>query len=164
MYHYGAEGPNRTFRLKNPLITAPKNFGLLTEYVPYYLTWSAAVASVVSILFKCLVLVTTAQAADLTGIWLFSAETDDGLLRARLTLQATEPQLSARMKIDQHVLEGSGTVKGDEFDVQLQHAVSPGSSDHSDRVHLRGKLDGDQLKGTWDDGTNRGEWTGTRLE
>ena len=37
--------------LKNPLIMAPKNFGLLTEYVPYYLTWSAAVASVVSILY-----------------------------------------------------------------------------------------------------------------
>ena len=67
----------------------------------------------------CLVLVTTAQAADLTGIWLISFETDDGLLRVRLTLQATESQLSARMEIDRHVLEGSGTVKGDDFDVQL---------------------------------------------
>ena len=37
--------------LKNPLVMAPKNFSLLTEYVPYYLTWSAAVASVVSILY-----------------------------------------------------------------------------------------------------------------
>ncbi len=118
----------------------------------------------IRLVFKCLVLVTTAQAADLTGIWLFSAETDDGLLRARLTLQAAEPQLSARMKIDRHVLEGSGTVKDHEFDVQLQHAVSPGSSGHSSRLHLRGKVDGDQLKGTWDDGEHRGEWTATRLE
>ncbi len=67
----------------------------------------------IHLVFQCLVLVTTAQAADLTGIWLFSAETDDGLLRARLTLQATEPQLSARMNIDRHFLEGSGVVQGD---------------------------------------------------
>ena len=37
--------------LKNPLTMAPKNFGLLTEYVPYYLTWPAAAASLVSILY-----------------------------------------------------------------------------------------------------------------
>lgn len=109
-------------------------------------------------------LATAAQAADLTGTWLISFETDDGLLRVRLTLQATESQLSAHMKIDRHILEGSGVVQGDEFDLRLQHAVSPGSSGHSSRLHLRGALDGDQLKGTWDDATNRGEWTATRLE
>ena len=37
--------------LKNPLIMAPKNFGLLMAYVPYYLTWPTAVASLVSILY-----------------------------------------------------------------------------------------------------------------
>ena len=37
--------------LKNPLIMAPKNFGLFMEYVPYYLTWPAAAASLVSILY-----------------------------------------------------------------------------------------------------------------
>ena len=110
------------------------------------------------------VLTSAAQAADFTGIWLISAETDDGLLRARLTLQATASQLSARMNIDRHALEGSGVVQGDEFDVQLQHAVSPGSSGHSSQLRLRGILDGDQLKGTWDDTTNCGDWTGTRLE
>ena len=118
----------------------------------------------IRLVFQCLVLVTAAQAAELTGIWLFSAENGDGVGQARLTLQAAEPRLSARLEIDRHVLEGSGTVKGDEFDVQLQHAVSPESNSHSDRVHLRGKLDGDHLKGTWDDGTSRGEWTATRLE
>jgi len=100
----------------------------------------------------------------ITGSWLISVETGDGLLRTRLTLQATESQLTARMNVDSHVLEGSGTVKGDEFDVQLQHAVSPGSAGHSSRLHLKGKLGGYQLKGTWDDGGHRGEWTGTRLE
>ena len=118
----------------------------------------------IRLVFQCLVLLTTAQAAELTGIWLFSAETGDSVLRPRLTLQAAEPRLSARLEIDRHVLEGSGTVKGDEFDVQLQHAVSPGSAGHSSRLHLRGKLDGDQLKGTWDDGEHLGEWTATRLE
>ena len=116
------------------------------------------------LVFQCLVLVTAAQAAELTGIWLFSAETGDGVLRPRLTLQAAERRLSARLEIDRYVLEGSGTVKGDEFDVQLQHAVSPGSDGHSSRLHLSGKLDGDQLKGTWADGEHRGEWTATRLE
>ena len=118
----------------------------------------------IRLVFQCLVLVTAAQAAELPGIWLFSAETGDGLLQARLTLQAAEPRLSARMEIDGHVLEGSGTVKGTEFDVQLQHAVSPGSDGHGSRLHLRGKLDGDQLKGTCDDGEHRGEWTCARLE
>ena len=84
------------------------------------------------------VLATAAQAADLTGIWLISAETDDGLLRARLTLQATESQLSAHMKIDQHILGGSGVVQGDEFDVQLQHAVSPGFDGHVSRLTSQG--------------------------
>ena len=110
------------------------------------------------------VLATAAQAADLTGTWLISFETDDGLLRVRLTLQASASQLSARMNIDRHVLEGSGVVQGDKFEVRLQHAVSPGSSGHSSRLRLRGKLDGDQLIGTWDDTTNHGEWTATRLE
>ena len=118
----------------------------------------------IRLVFQCLVLLTTAQAAELTGIWLFSAETGDGVGQARLTLQATEPRLSACLEIDRHVLEGSGTVKGDEFDVQLQHAVSPGSDGHGSRLHLSGKLDGDQLKGTWADGEHRGEWTATRLE
>ena len=110
------------------------------------------------------VLATAAQATDLTGIWLISFETDDGLRRVRLTLQATASQLSARMNIDRHILEGSGVVQGDEFDVQLQHAVSPAFDGHSSQLRLRGKLDGDQLKGTWDNATNGGEWTGTRLE
>ncbi len=40
----------------------------------------------------------------------------------------------------------------------------PGLMAMSVDLHLRGALDGDQLKGTWDDTTNRGEWSGTRLE
>ena len=38
------------------------------------------------------------------------------------------------------------------------------SGGHGSRLHLSGKLDGDQLKGTWADGEHRGEWTATRLE
>ena len=51
---------------------------------------------------------------------------------------------------------------GNEFDVDLRHAVQPGSPGHSSRLRLRGRLVGEHLRGTSDDGTNEGEWMGTR--
>lgn len=103
-----------------------------------------------------------AAAAQLDGQWLLESQTDDGLLTAALSLETEESALNVELKIDRHRLTGKAALRGNGFEVDLRHAVQPGSPDHSSRLRLRARLVGEHLRGTWDDGTNQGEWRGTR--
>lgn len=103
-----------------------------------------------------------AVAAKLDGQWVLEFQTDDGFGRAALSLETEESTLNVEMRIDRHRLTGKAAQTGNEFEVDLRHAVQPGSPGHSSRLHLRGRLVGEHLRGTWDDGEHQGEWMGTR--
>lgn len=99
--------------------------------------------------------------ASLSGNWLFEAETSEGLLRARLAFEKDGKKLFATLWIDSHVLKGEGETDGTQFDVLLVHADGSGPG-HSEQLRLTGKLEGDGIAGSFDNGTDRGSWTGTR--
>ena len=103
-----------------------------------------------------------AAAAKLDGQWLLEFQTEDGLGRAALSLETEESALNVELRIDRHRLAGKAALKDNEFEVDLRHAVQPGSPNHSSRLFLRGRLVGEHLRGTWDDGERQGEWIGTR--
>ncbi len=114
------------------------------------------------VLWVSLLGILPAAAAKLDGRWLLGSQTEDGLLRAALSLEAEESALNVELRIDRHRLVGKAALTGHEFEVDLGHAEQPGSPGHSSRLHLRGRLVGEHLRGTWDDGEHQGEWTATR--
>ncbi len=103
-----------------------------------------------------------AAAAKLDGQWLLEFQTEDGLGRAALNLETEESALNVELRIDRHRLVGKASLTANGFEVDLRHAEQPESPGHSSRLRLRGRLVGEHLKGTWDDGTSRGDWMGTR--
>lgn len=113
-------------------------------------------------LWVSLLAILPAAAPKVDGRWLFESKTEDGSLTAVLTLETEESALNVELRIDRHRLVGRATLTDNEFEVDLRHAVQPGSPDHSSRLLLRGRLIGEHLRGTWDDGEHEGEWTGTR--
>lgn len=100
-------------------------------------------------------------AAGLSGNWILEAQTSEGLLRARLALEEDGKKLSGTLWIDNHVLKGEGKTDGWEFDVLLAHADGSGPG-HSEQLRLTGKLEGGRISGSFDNGTDRGAWTGRR--
>ena len=114
------------------------------------------------VLWVSLLGILPAAAAKLDGQWLLEFQTEDGLGRAALSLETEESALNVELRIDGHRLAGKATLTGNEFEVDLRHAVQPGSPGHSSRLRLRGRLVGEHLRGTWDDGMHQGEWMGTR--
>ena len=103
-----------------------------------------------------------AAAAKLDGQWLLEFQTEDGQGRADLRLDTEESALNVELRIDNHRLVGKAAFTANEFEVDLRHAVQPGSPNHSSRLLLRGRLVGEHLRGTWDDGEHQSEWVGTR--
>ncbi len=106
-------------------------------------------------------LVLLATAAGLSGSWTFEAMTREGPLRAKLALSQQGTQLSATLWIDSHVLKGEGTTDGTRFEVLMAHSDGSGTG-HSERLRLTGSLTGREIKGSFDNGTDRGSWTGRR--
>ena len=101
-------------------------------------------------------------AAKLDGQWLLEFQTEDALGSAALSLETEESTLNVELRIDRHQLVGTAALTGNDFEVDLRHAVQPGSPNHSSRLFLRGRLVGEHLRGTWNDGEHQGEWIGTR--
>ena len=101
-------------------------------------------------------------AAKLDGQWLLEFQTEDALGSAALSLETEESTLNVELRIDRHRLVGTAALTGNDFEVDLRHAVQPGSPNHSSRLFLRGRLVGEHLRGTWNDGEHQGEWIGTR--
>ncbi len=114
------------------------------------------------VLWVSLLGILPAAAAKLDGQWLLEFQTEDGLGRAALNLETEESALNVELRIDRHRLVGKAALTGNEFEVDLGHAEQPGSPGHSSRLHLKGRLVGEHLRGTWDDGEHQGEWIGTR--
>ncbi len=114
------------------------------------------------VLWVSLLGILPAAAAKLDGQWLFESQTEDSRGRAALSLETEESALNVELRIDGHRLAGKATLTDNEFEVDLRHAVQPGSPSHSSRLLLRGRLVGEHLRGTWDDGEHQGEWIGTR--
>ncbi len=114
------------------------------------------------VLWVSLLGILPAAAAKLDGQWLLEFQTEDGLGRAALSLEREESALNVELRIDRHRLTGKAVLTGNEFEVDLRHAEQPGSPGHSSRLYLRGRLVGEHLRGTWDDGEHQGEWIGTR--
>jgi len=98
----------------------------------------------------------------LSGDWLFGAETEDGLLQARLKLHQESELLAAVLWIDNRLLSGYGQTDGTQFDVVMTYADRSGANPDL-RVRLKGKLAGDRISGTFDNGTDSGNWTGERV-
>jgi hypothetical protein len=103
-----------------------------------------------------------AAAEKLDGQWLLEFQTEDGLGRAALSLETEESALNVELRIDRHRLVGKAVLTGSEFEVELGHAEQPGSPNHSSHLRLKGRLESEHLRGTWDDGEHQGKWTGTR--
>ena len=103
-----------------------------------------------------------AQASDLTGRWQFSAETGEGLLSAQITFIHAEGKTQARMSIDGHILEGAVNGGPGGFTIELHDREAAGGPAHDHHLSLKGRLTGEELAGTWDDGTSQGAWTGRR--
>ncbi|MBI4443267.1 MAG: hypothetical protein HY649_07825 [Acidobacteria bacterium] len=99
--------------------------------------------------------------ARLSGNWIFEAETSEGLLRARLALEEDGEKLAATLWIDNHVLKGEGETDGTQFEVLVVHADGSGPG-HTERLRLAGRLDDDKITGSFDNGIDRGSWTGRR--
>jgi len=103
-----------------------------------------------------------AAGAKLDGQWLLELQSEDGLVKAALSLETDGTALDLELKIDRHRLVAKAVLTGNEFEADLRHAIQPGSPNHSSRLFLRGRLVGERLRGTWDDGEHQGEWIGTR--
>lgn len=103
-----------------------------------------------------------ALAGDLTGRWQFVAETPEGRLSAQIDFIQAEGKTQARMSIDGHILEGDVHGSPSAFTLELHDREAPGSPAHDHHLSLKGKLTGEELAGTWDDGTSQGTWTGRR--
>jgi hypothetical protein len=99
--------------------------------------------------------------ADLSGYWIFEAQTSDGLLRARLEFREENQKLWITLAIDNHLLKGEADTDGKQFSVLLMHSDGSGPG-HDERIRLRGMLDGDRITGSFDNGTDRGTWVGRR--
>lgn len=113
-------------------------------------------------LFLILALLTIVWAAsNLSGDWIFESRAGGTSLRARLNLQEDGGRLSATLWIDNHVLKGEGRTNGTRFAVSVVHADGSGSG-HQEQVYLTGKLEGDKIEGSFDNGTERGAWSGRR--
>jgi len=101
------------------------------------------------------------HARGLSGDWLFESETSEGLLQAWLVLMEDGKKLHVMLWIDNHELRGEGLTDGTQFEAVLAHADGDGPG-HSERVNLTGKLSGDTISGSFDNGVERGSWTGKR--
>jgi hypothetical protein len=103
-----------------------------------------------------------ALAGDLTGRWQFVAETPEGRLSAQIDFIQAEGKTQARMSIDGHILEGDVHGSPSGFTLELHDREAPGGPAHDHHLSLKGKLTGEELAGTWDDGRSQGTWTGRR--
>ncbi len=108
------------------------------------------------------ILPVTALAGDLAGRWQFIAETSDGRLAAQVTFIPTEGKTQAWMSIDGHILEGHVHGSPSGFTLELHDREEPGDSAHNRHLSLKGKLTGEELGGTWNDGVSQGTWTAQR--
>jgi len=107
------------------------------------------------------IMVTGASFSNLSGSWIFEANTNDGLLQAELELLEQNNNLLVTLKIDNHVLSGETATDGEHFSVVLTHSDGTGPG-HSERIRLIGALDGQKLSGSFDNGTDRGTWRAGR--
>jgi hypothetical protein len=98
---------------------------------------------------------------ELSGSWIFQAKASDGLISGRLQLREDGRNLFVTFWIDNHVLQGKTETDGKEFAVVLTHSDGSGEG-HRQRIRLTGKLDGNTLSGSFDNGTDRGAWVGMR--
>jgi hypothetical protein len=108
--------------------------------------WIRAAAILSAALVMALSAAQPLRAADLSGKWIFSFQTPDGIVDGTLELAQDGEKLTA--KFDASNLEGSATdeeftLKGDYF------AATAG---YSSTLAIKGKPDGDGLSGqaTWD--------------
>jgi hypothetical protein len=103
------------------------------------------------------------SALSFPGDWDFEAEAQESVVRARLLIEQVGTKLLATLLIDNHVLEGTVSVEGTQFEAVLAHADGSGPG-HSEVLHLWGRLEGGMILGPYEsgDGSDRGAWKATR--
>lgn len=99
-------------------------------------------------------------AADLTGTWNLTVDTDAGSGNPTLTLKQSGDQLTGTYSGLLGDEKLTGTVKGDQVEITFTGSYSG----EQVKVVYRGKLEGsDLVKGTVEYGSlGNGTWTGTR--
>ena len=103
----------------------------------------------------------TSAVADLSGHWIFEAKTREGPLRGMLEFREENRKLLITFEVDNHVLKGEGETDGKRFEVVLMHSDGSGPG-HGERIRLAGTLEKDRITGSFDSGTDRGNWVGIR--
>jgi pimeloyl-ACP methyl ester carboxylesterase len=117
-----------------------------------------------SILFTLLFVVACAAfsfAQSMSGDWEISLNTPIGPAQSRASLKHEGENLSGRIKTQFGEFPISGTLKG--ADVTLKYTISADGNELT--VTLKGKLDGDTMKGSADFGSaGEGDWTAKKVK
>jgi hypothetical protein len=96
--------------------------------------WVAGLASLVA---------TAAWAADVTGTWAMSVESQRGTTTPTMTLTQQGEELSGTLKTQRGEVPIAGTLKGN--DLKLTYSI--GAGDRQFKVDYEGVVDGDSMSG-----------------
>ncbi len=99
---------------------------------------------------------TQAQVADLTGPWQFIFDTEGGERRIPATFQVDGERVAGKM--------GAADVKGTATArmLDLKFPFTSEESGTTADLTIKGKLEADQLSGTWEFDSHRGTWKASR--
>ena len=101
----------------------------------------------------------TAPAADATGTWTASFNTQNGVIPATLKLQKSGDKMTGTIGSQEGTSEVEAEVKGKTLTVRFNY----NANGQAMPIVMTGTLDGDSAKGTMTAGGNAaGDWTATR--
>ncbi len=104
---------------------------------------------------------TTAPAADATGAWNVSFNTQQGVIPATLTLKKSADKITGTVSSQQGDSPAEAEVKGKSLTVWFNY----NANGQPMAVEMDGTIDGDSAKGTVSAGGNpAGDWTATRAK
>jgi hypothetical protein len=98
------------------------------------------------------------SAQDLTGAWVFSFNTPQGLMDADVTMKVDGQKLSGTMSSQVGEVQFTGEVKGKAFTLAFEVQTPQGNIS----ITMQGEQNGDGLAGTFDYGQGTGDWTGKK--
>jgi hypothetical protein len=118
-------------------------------------------SSIFFILLFAAACATFSYAQSLSGDWDISLNTPIGPAQSKASLKHEGENLSGRIKTQFGEFPISGTLKG--ADVTLQYTISADGNELT--VTLKGKLDGETMKGGADFGSaGEGDWTAKKAK
>ena len=98
------------------------------------------------------------SAQGLSGAWVFSFNTPNGLIDADVTMKVDGQKLSGTMNSQAGEVQFTGEVKGVAFTIAFEVQTPQGNIS----ITMQGEQKGDGLAGTFDYGQGTGDWTGKK--